>query len=135
VISFTSSVENITADQLHGFFVGWPNPPSPQTHLALLQNSAHVVLALDDETGHVVGFVAAISDGVLTAYISLLEVLPAYQGQGISQELMRRVLEELGRLYAVDLVCDPELEPFYARLGMRRAVAMMIRNYERQSGA
>jgi ribosomal protein S18 acetylase RimI-like enzyme len=135
VISYTDSVQGIVADQLHGFFVGWPEPPSPQTHLALLQNSAHVVLALDDETGHVVGFVTAISDGVLAAYIPLLEVLPAYQGQGMGQELMRRVLEELSQLYAVDLVCDPELEPFYARLGMRRAVAMTVRNYARQSGA
>ncbi len=106
-----------------------------QTHLALLQKSAHVVLAVDDETGNVVGFVTAISDEVLTAHIPLLEVLPAYQERGIGGELMRRVLAELSKLYAVDLLCDPEMQAFYERLGMRRAVGMMVRNYERQSGA
>lgn len=134
MISYTNSVEELTSDQLHGFFVGWPKPPSPQTHLALLQNSAHVVLAVDEETGNVVGFVTAISDEVLTAHIPLLEVLPAYQGRGIGGELMRRVLGELSKLYAVDLLCDTELQPFYESLGMRRAVGMMVRNYERQAG-
>ncbi len=135
MLFYSDSVEGLTADQLDGFFVGWPNPPCPQTHLKLLQNSAHVVLAVDEETGNVVGFVTAISDEVLTAHIPLLEVLPAYQGRGIGGELMRRVLEQLSKLYAVDLLCDPELQAFYERLGMRRAVGMMVRNYERQSGA
>jgi ribosomal protein S18 acetylase RimI-like enzyme len=134
MISYNNSITGLTTDQLHGFFVGWPRPPSPQTHLALLQNSACVVLAVDEETGNVVGFVTALSDGVLAAYIPLLEVLPAYQGRGIGGELMRRVLGELSKLYAVDLLCDAELQPFYERLGMRRAVGMMARNYERQSG-
>jgi ribosomal protein S18 acetylase RimI-like enzyme len=135
MISYTQSVEGLTSDRLHGFFAGWPKPPSPQTHLVLLQNSAYVVLAVDEETGNVVGFVTAISDEILTAHIPLLEVLPAYQGRGIGGELMRRVLDELSGLYAIDLLCDPDLQAFYERLGMRRAVGMMVRNYERQSGA
>jgi ribosomal protein S18 acetylase RimI-like enzyme len=134
MISYTDSVKDITADRLRGFFVDWPHPPSPETHLKLLQNSDHVVLAVDDETGHVVGFITAVSDGVLAAYIPLLEVLPVYQRQGIGQELMRRMLEKLSGLYAVDLMCDPDLEPFYARLGMRPAFGMIIRRHERGSG-
>ena len=135
MIAYTDSVEGITPDQLDGFFVGWPNPPSPETHLRLLLNSDHVVLAVDDETENVVGFITAISDGVLAAYIPLLEVLPAYQGRGIGSELVRRMLEKLREFYAVDLMCDPELQPFYARFGMMPYSGMIIRNYERQSGA
>lgn len=135
MISYIDSDEGITPDQLHGFFVGWPNPPSPETHLKLLANSDKIVLAVDDETGNVVGFVTAISDGVLSAYIPLLEVVPAYQRRGIGQELMRRILKKLSGLYMVDLLCEPELEPFYAHLGMKPAFGMMIRNYGRQSGA
>ena len=63
-----------------------------------------------------------------------MEVLPAYQGQGIGRELMRRMLDKLRNLYAVDLICDPDMQPFYARFGMRPASAMMIRNYDLQSG-
>ena len=135
MIAYTDSVKRISVDNLRGFFVGWPNPPSPQTHLRLLANSDHVVLAVDDETGNVVGFVTAISDGVLSACIPLLEVLPAYQRHGIGRELMRRMLDKLDGLYKVDVTCDRELEPFYARFGMIPAPCCMMRlDFERQSG-
>jgi hypothetical protein len=31
--------------------------------------------------------------------------------------------------------CDPETVPFYERMGMRPAGGMMIRHYDKQSGA
>jgi len=133
MIAYVDSVENITSEDLQGFFVGWPNPPSPETHLKLLANSDQVALAVDDETGRVVGFITAISDGILSAYIPLLEVLPTYQRRGIGQELLRRMLEKLNGLYMVDLFCNPELQPFYARFGMKPGFGMMLLNYERQS--
>jgi ribosomal protein S18 acetylase RimI-like enzyme len=72
--------------------------------------------------------ISAISDGVLAAYISFLEVLPDCQDEGIGSELTRRMLEQLGDLYMVDLVCDPELAPFYERQGMARLAGLAIRN-------
>lgn len=138
MITFTSSLDGITPAHLTGGFFaasGWPTFPSPETHLRLLAASHAVELAVDDATGQVVGFVNAVSDGVLAAYIPLLEVLPAYQGRGIGSELVRRVLDRLGHLYMVDLLCEPELQPFYARLGMTPAAGMLVRRYERQTGA
>lgn len=133
MITYTNSLEQITVDQLQGgFFVGWPNPPSPATHLKLLNESYQVWLAMDGD--EVVGFMTAISDGVLTAFIPLLEVLPAYQGHGIGSELSKRMLESLSHLYSVDLMCDPEVVPFYERQGMRPAGGMIIRNYQNQAG-
>ncbi len=134
MIQYGTSLDGIGADMLAGFFVGWPNPPSAETHLKLLKNSADVVMAVDDETGNVVGFMTAISDGVLSAHIPYLEVLPAYQGQGIGRELFRRMLESLSGLYMVDLICDPKMQGFYEQSGMKPALGMMIRNYDRQSG-
>ena len=134
MIFYTDSLARISADNLGGFFVGWPNPPSPEIHLKLLENSERVVLALDEETGKVVGFITAISDGVLSAYIPLLEVLPAYRGRGIGQELVRRMLSKLKGFYMVDLICDPEAQPLYERLGMKKASGMMLRNHENQAG-
>lgn len=131
---YLTSADTITADQLHGFFIGWPNPPSPETHLAILRRSAAVVLAVDEETGQVVGFINALSDGVLSAFIPLLEVLPVCQGHGIGSELVRRLLTLLGDLYAVDVMCDADVQPFYARLGMQPAQGMMLRRYDRQGG-
>jgi ribosomal protein S18 acetylase RimI-like enzyme len=131
---YLTSAEGISPHQLHGFFVGWPNPPSPETHLDILQHSDAVVLAVDEQTGRVVGFINALSDGVLSAFIPLLEVLPAYQGRGIGSELVRRMVALLGNLYAVDVMCDTDVQPFYARLGMQPAQGMMLRRYDRQSG-
>ena len=134
MIRYTESLEGIEPQDLDGFFVGWPNPPSPETHLRLLNGSDHVVLAIDERAGRVVGFITAISDGVLSAYIPHLEVLPEYQGQGIGSELMRQMLNRLRDLYMVDLLCDEDIQPFYERLGMRRMLGMAVRNYDRQSG-
>jgi hypothetical protein len=33
----------------------------------------------------------------------------------------------------VDLLCDPDVQPFYERLGMRRATGMLIRHFDRQA--
>lgn len=135
MIAYTVRLDGVERDHLEGFFVGWPKPPSAERHLELLRGSAAVVLAREDPGGRVVGFVTAVSDGVLSAYVPLLEVLPEYQRQGIGTELMRRMLDALGDLYMVDLCCDAELEPFYARLGLRTwDRGMGIRNYDAQAG-
>lgn len=133
-MNYQTHTEMITEQMLNGFFVDWPNPPSPTTHLKLLQNSSHIVLAIDPETNQVAGFITAISDGVLSAYIPLLEVLPAYQNRGIGKELVERMLEQLNELYMIDLCCDEDLVPYYKNFGMMQTNAMMKRNYARQSG-
>ena len=134
MIEYVDSPNSITAERLAGFFVGWPNPPSPETHLRLLHESDQVVLAIDSGDGHVVGFITAISDGVLCAYLPLLEVLPEYQKRGIGSELMRRMMAKLDGLYMIDLVRAENLGPFYERFGLIPADAMVIRNFEKQSG-
>lgn len=137
MIWYSESADDLTAADLQGFFVGWPNPPAPETHLRLLRGSSHIVLARDGEMeqgGAVVGFITAVSDGVLSAYIPLLEVLPEYQDRGIGSELVRRMVDRLSDYYMVDLLCDTELQPYYERFAMRRATGMMLRNYDRQAG-
>jgi len=135
MIVYTDSLDGITASNLEGFFVGWPNPPSPATHLKFLRGSDEIILAIDDETRMVVGFVTAITDGVLCAYIPFLEVLPQYQKLGIGGNLMRKVIRKFERLYMIDLLCGQGLQPFYSRFEMRPATAMTVRNFDRQSGA
>lgn len=111
--AYSTDISGLTPADLEGFFVGWPVKPSAGRHLEILRGSDHAVVARDGDGARVVGFVTAISDGVISAFIPLLEVLPEWQGRGIGSELVRRVLAELDELYMVDLVCDPELEPFY----------------------
>ena len=132
MISYADSLEGITPNRLRGFFVGWRSPPTPEEHLRILRGSDEVVLAVDDQTENVVGFITAITDGVLTAFIPLLEVLPAYQGRGIGTELTRRMMDQLRELQNVDLLCDPNLQPFYARFGMVPSHGMVVRRYQQQ---
>jgi GNAT superfamily N-acetyltransferase len=96
----------------------------------MLAGSDLYLLAIDGERERVVGFVAALTDGVQGAFITLLEVLPAYQGQGIGQELMARMLDRLRHIQTIELMCGPELIPFYERFGMRPSPGMVLRRRE-----
>jgi GNAT superfamily N-acetyltransferase len=128
LIQYHDSMAGMGPETLEGFFDGWPRSPTLVARWRILCGSAERVLAVDDETGRVVGFVTAISDRMFCASIPLLEVLPQYRRRGIGRELMRRMLEKLRGLYMVDLVCDPQMQPFYESLGMKPLVAMTIRN-------
>jgi hypothetical protein len=44
------------------------------------------------------------------------------------------MLEKLKDLYMVDVTCDPEAQPFYERLGMKKYTGMMLRRLDKQSG-
>lgn len=128
MIRYTDDLASVSESMLAGFFVGWPRHPSASQHLAALRGSYRSVVAIDDEDGRVAGFVTMVSDGVLTAFIPWLEVLPRYQGQGIGTELMRQILDGTERFYSVDLVCDATLVPYYERLGMRGASSAVLRH-------
>ncbi len=105
-IRYTDSLDGITPAMLDGFFDGWVKRPSPQAHLRILQNSYLVILGVDDHSGQIVGFINAISDGVLSAYIPLLEVRGDFRSRGIGTELTRRMLARLKDFYMVDVLGD-----------------------------
>lgn len=134
MIEYQYSAKNITLGMLKGFFVDWPNPPSPKTHLKLLKNSDVIVLAIDTEKQIVIGFITAISDGVLSCYVPFLEVLPKYQGKGVGQDLVRKMFNKLNKAYMIDLMCDTNLQAFYKRFKMQPSTGMVFRNYKNQSG-
>ena len=52
---------------------------------------------------------------------------------GIGAELVRRMLEQVGHLYMVDLVCDRDVADFYVKQGISECVGMVVRNFERQN--
>lgn len=135
MIRYQTNLDGIKSEILTGFFVGWPSPPTPETHLKILKNSSHIVLAIDDNASKVVGFINAVSDSFYAAYLPLLEVLPEYHNRGIGGELVKRMLGQLENFYMVDLACDEDLIPFYEKFGLKKLVAMAgRRNYEKQSG-
>ncbi len=72
---YTDDLTAVREDMLRGFFVGWPRRPSPAQHLAVLRASYRSVVAID-AADRVAGFVNMLSDGIPTAFIPWLEVLP-----------------------------------------------------------
>lgn len=128
-VQYRISAREITTDRLQGFCVGWRNPLTPEQLHQILENSSHLVLALDKQTEQVIGFINALSDKVNFAFIPMLEVLPPYQKQGIGSELVRRMLAQLEHISCIDLTCDSDLQPFYERFGLLRSRGMVIRGY------
>lgn len=127
MIDYLASLENITSDDLEGFFVGWKHPLSAEELYQILKNSSYFVLANDTEAKKIVGFVNALSDEVNFAFIPMIEVLPTYQKRGIGTELMKRILHILSHIACIDLTCDVDMQGFYKRFGMVESNGMMIR--------
>lgn len=117
-----------------GFFQGWPNPPSEEKHREILEKSYKSIVAVDEKNNKIIGFINVISDGILSTYIPLLEVLPEYRNQNIGSELVRRMLEELRDFYMIDLCCDENLQSFYEKFGMIKSQGMIYRNFQYQCG-
>lgn len=133
-IYFQTHLEQVSVEQLEGFFQGWPTAPDAHTLYRILDKSHYRVLARSTETGQVVGFINAITDQVFYAYIPLLEVLPNYQKQGIGEALIQRMKALLASFYAIDLCCDHALCAYYERQGFHPVSGMILRNYEHQTG-
>jgi len=129
MIIYKDKKDIISEDQLNGFFVGWKKPLTAAQHRNLLYGSTYFVVAIDNETNQVVGFVTALSDGVNSSFIPLLEVLPDYQGYGIGTKLMDEILLKLSDIANVDLTCDIELQPYYERFNMLKSNGMVLRKY------
>jgi ribosomal protein S18 acetylase RimI-like enzyme len=130
VIEYRSDITDLSPEQIQGFFVGWKNPFPPETHLRMLTGSDLVQVAIDTESGRVVGFIAALTDNVQGAFITLLEVLPDYQGRGVGKALMEKMLDRLSHIQTIELMCDADLVPFYTQFGMKPSGGMVLRRRE-----
>lgn len=131
---YQKTLKGISSNMLEGFFGDWPNPPSPYTHLKLLQNSNKIILAIDDDWRHVAGFVTAVSDGVLSASIPFLEVLPEYRDQGIGKELLTMMLDELKGIYRIDVLCGSPSQLYCEELGLSPSQGATLLDQDGQSG-
>jgi GNAT superfamily N-acetyltransferase len=121
-------------DQLDvtGFFVGWPSPPNKSVLKKILKNSQFIQMAIIENK--LIGFVNALSDFTLTAYIPLLEVLPEYKRKGVGTTLIEKIKLDLKDFYMIDICCDEDVIPFYKNLGFKQGHSMSHRNYNMQEG-
>lgn len=134
-IKYSIKKKDIIGLEMEGFFEGWPKKPSKKVLQKSIENAGYVVLAIDTEKNKLIGYITALTDDVLSAYIPFLEVEKNYQKQGIGRTLVKKMVEQLNHLYMIDLVCDKEKASFYSEAGFKSWHAMIKRNYDNQSGS
>ncbi len=125
--------DRVIPDELDCFFQNWKSPPPSETKGKLLDRSDLIVTAR--ENGKLIGFLAAISDGAMHAFITLVEVLEGYQGKGIGKNLMKLATSHFKGHYDIVLITDPEKRPFYERLGFNEICGMHIRDFTYGKGS
>ncbi len=134
-IIYSINKDDLVNLKIENFFVGWKNKPSEEILRKSIMNSDYIVIAIDIKNQCLAGYITAISDNTLSAYIPFLEVAPQYQKKGIGKNLVKKIIDQLENLYMIDVVCDNNLAGFYEKAGFRSWHSMIKRNYINQSGA
>ena len=101
--------------------VGWRNPPG-EAVVRGLEGSLYGVVARVN--GNDVGMARVVGDGAITFYIQDVVVVPDYQGQGIGDGLMKRVMKYIeshaSENAVIGLMSAVGKEEFYIRYGFTR---------------
>ena len=108
--------------------VGWSRPVNDEELREVLE-AGPAVGAWDGE--RLVGFVRALSDGHLAAYIEDVMVHQDYRRGGVGDLIMSRLLGEIKQSANVSLFCERPVARFYERHGFRAtAYVLMQRSVE-----
>lgn len=100
--------------------VHWKMLTKEQAEKAI-QGSLFTVVAFDD--GQPVGMGRIVGDGAVICYIQDLIVIPDYQGSGVGQQIMERLIAYVKKLkltdteIMLDLMCAIGREEFYKKFG------------------
>jgi len=108
--------------------VGWSRPVNEEELREVLEVGP-AVGAWDGE--RLVGFVRALSDGHLVAYVEDVMVHQDYRRGGVGDRIMPRLLREIKRSANVSLFCERPVARFYERNGFRAtSYVLMQRSVE-----
>ena len=118
-ITYTDA-KKYTAKDLQELFqsVDWISGNYPDRLKKALDHCETVFTAWDQDK--LAGLANAIDDSELTAYVHYLCVNPAYQGQGIGKELLRRIKDKYKTyLYIILLAENKPLIQYYKENGFQ----------------
>jgi ribosomal protein S18 acetylase RimI-like enzyme len=85
----------------------------------MLDNANLIVTALDGDK--LVGIARALTDFSFCCYLSDIAVDKEYQKQGIGQELVNKVQEQIGEESNIVLLAAPESIEYYPKLGFDKS--------------
>lgn len=121
MIELQDRVEPARLPQLMELFAQawWARDRAVADVAAMLERSDLVFALIDWATDRLVGFSRVLTDGVFLAMVLDVVVAEDARRQGLGASLMEAVLQhpQLAGVRSVELVCQPELVPFYRRHG------------------
>lgn len=124
---------DFTAQNLQALFrsVNWLSADYPDRLKKALDHCETVFTAWDGST--LAGLINAIDDSELTAYVHYLCVSPAYQGQGIGRELLRKIKEKYKSYLYIILIAENDSLIKYYRQNEFKCISgrhvFMIQNF------
>ena len=99
--------------------VGWSSGYFSDKLVIAMKNFETVFSAWDGDK--LVGLICAMDDGIMTAYIHYLLVMPEYQSKGIGKELVMKMKNHYKDYLRIVIVAyDDEIE-FYENCGFEKA--------------
>ena len=112
-----SEDKEIDQSQLEALFlsVGWESGNVPDRLQRAVCGYDTVITAWEDET--LVGLIAAMDDGEMTAYVHYLLVHPDVQSKGIGGELVERLKAGYAGYLKIALIGEHPAAKFYAAHG------------------
>lgn len=117
----------IVSDELEPFFQHWKSQPPLEIKKKLLSGSNLIITVRD--SGRLIGFLTAISDGAMFALITLIEVLEEYQGKGIGKRIMEFAVSYFKGFYDIVLITDPDKGAFYKKFGFDEIYGMHLKDF------
>ena len=97
----------------------WQESPEARKVIPAMIRGSYCFMVARSLDGQIIGMARVISDGHSDAYVQDVVVLPAYRGQGIGRELVRRLTQLcVNRKIAwIGLVAEPGTQGLYEKLG------------------
>ena len=113
------TTNKFSAKELEELFlsVEWSSGNYPDKLVIAMENSSTVFSAWDGDK--LVGLINAIDDGIMTAYIHYLLVMPEYQKCGIGKKLLNMVTEKYKDYLRILLIAYDKEIAFYERHGFK----------------
>lgn len=109
---------------------GWEHRIGDDAWLAQLVASSQALVAI--ESGSVVGFARAVTDGLSNGYLSMVVVSPAHRHQGIGSRLVREFVGVNPGVTWVLRASRPGAREFFETLGFRPSSDAMELNRARR---
>jgi predicted GNAT family N-acyltransferase len=120
-VEVREAVEGDRLPQLMELFAAeWWTADRVQDDVAAMLAASDLVFALvQRSTDRLVGFARVLTDGVYLAVVLDVIVSPSARGSGVGRMLLDAILSHprLAAVRSIELVCQPELLPFYRRWG------------------